>query len=221
MQKTALDERLRSAKPNYITVDKDKIVSQVVQATYGMQQKRKSWWTTKKLILPIIPLAAVCAVGFTKLPELWVNNGSTRAYTGPTTHEMLVNGVKATGGLMTKNGPFIQAKHAISLPKDEVLYVQNRAATSNVSLKTKEVILMGIPFIRMNVIQKDNYAHSNMNYISDKEMFIPAKHAVALPESEIARNDKEQTVNTKEILIPGKQPLIRWDVIAPDNNANY
>lgn len=226
MQKTALDERIRSAKPDYVQLDKEKLVSQVVrnENIARAQKHEKRWWTGKKLIASIIiPVAALSAVGFTQLPKsMWIRNGSVNAYTGQETQQQIVDGIKKSmGGFYTKSAPFIQAKHTIPLPKDQIFYAQRTGvATQETPPQAKEVILMGIPFIRMDIIQKDNYAIPG-SYTSLREYFLPAKHAISLPANEIARSDNDQNANTKEILIPGKQPLIRWDVISPDNNANY
>ena len=217
MQKT-LDERLRNAKPDYVQVDKDRILSRINQATDTMPHQHTAWWRKKKLLVSIvIPLATISAVGFT-YPHLWENNGSVKAYTAPTTAQMQLKALQASKYFNTNFGPFIHAKQSVNLPRNEIAH-----SHAQITPDTREVILMGVPFIRMDVIQTSNYALSlsKSEFYNEEHFFVVARHPVAFPSSEIAHSMKDENSNTKEILISGQPPLILWNVITPDNNANY
>lgn len=211
----SLDERIRNAKPNYINVDKDLFIAGVFDGVKDESKEKRPMRLKAVVGFVVLPLAVLSAVGFADKAYHVEKTSTVTAVTGTVPTQVKKSGIQKEPAFGTNFGPFIQAKHEISLPKDQIAY-----SHSQITSKTRELIELGVPFIREDSITKDNIEYPNVK-IPYQMDFVVAKHSIPLPESEIARSYKQETPETKEILIPGQPPLIRYNLVTDDNNAHF
>ncbi|WP_258109552.1 hypothetical protein [Alicyclobacillus sp. SP_1] len=167
-----VDPRIRKAKPQYLAVDKDKMLS-ALENHARTKRTKAGFWNLQFMVLWIcVPLALVLvagSVGFTDSTYHVVRTRTVTAVVGHLPKRVQTEEMKRLAIYATELGPFIQAKHPMALPSIEIA-----KSGDTITPRTKEVIIAGVPFILQDVIQKQNYALPDTHVPVSSE-FVAAK----------------------------------------------